>query len=70
MYVTGKMGFRHIQTWAAFSACMRQPNKKRWPPPTNVASLASLGNDSNSNDAATEIKARNYEVLTNFGCLV
>lgn len=62
--------FRNIQAWAAFSACIRQSNKKRWPPPTNVASLASLGNDSNSNDAVTKIKARNYEVLTNFGCLV
>lgn len=62
--------FRHIQTRAAFSACIRQSNKKRWPPPTNVASLASLGNGSNSNDAVTKIKVRNYEELTNFGCLV
>lgn len=60
--------FRHIQTRAALSACIRQSNKKRSPPPINVASLASLGND--SNDAVTKIKARNYEVLTNFGCLV
>lgn len=60
--------FRHIQTWAAFSACIRQSNKKRSPPPTNVASLASLGTDRNGNDAVTKIKARNYEVLTNFGC--
>lgn len=44
--------------------------KKRTLPPTNVASLASLGNDSNSNNAVTNIKVRNYEVLTNFDCLV
>lgn len=62
--------FRHIQTWAAFSACIRQSHKKRSPPPTNVASLASLGSDSNSNSAVAKIKVRNYEVLTNFGCLV
>lgn len=58
------------QTWAAFSSRIKQPNKKRSPPPTNVASLASLGTDRNGNDAGTKIKARNYEVLTNFGCLM
>lgn len=46
--------------------------KKRTLPSTNVASLASLGNDSdsNSNNAVTNTKVRNYEVLTNFDCLV
>jgi len=62
--------FRHLQTWADFSACIRQSNKKRLLPPTNVASLASLGTDSNSNNAVTKIKARNYEVWLNFGCLM
>lgn len=65
-----EQAFRHVQTWAAFSACIRQPDEKRSPPPTNVASLASLGNDSNSNDAVAKIKVRNCEALTNFGCLV
>lgn len=40
--------------------------KKRTLPPTN----APLGNDSNGNNAVTNIKDRNYEVLTNFDCLV
>lgn len=34
-----------------------------------MASVASLDNSSNSNDAVVKIKVRNYEVLTNFGCL-
>lgn len=68
--MTGKMGtFSGIQTLAAISACSRQSNNERLPPPTNVALLASLGNDNNSTSAVTKIKARNHEVLTNFGCL-
>lgn len=68
--MTGKMGkFSDIQTLAAISACIRQSNNKRSPPPTNVALLASLGNHNNSTNAVTKIKARNHEVLTDFGFL-
>lgn len=62
--VTGKMGelwgiYKHRLFFLPVAGSLI---KKRALPPTS----ASLVNDSNSNNTVTNIKVRNYEVLTNF----